>query len=335
MPLIPFIFTTLLALSRFEIVGARYNGFRHEALDASKKQQEKRLDPIVLNNTAIEQCPASTSTRSIYSILFPSPDAAPIEITAQSQVITSFLPEATWCVGPPIALIPISGPPYFNQSTEYETVTGGTAFCETAYVATQTTVCATTLTGIASKITISECDQEITFSSECGFTLETPTPTLAATANFSLITPAPTVKRMTTFWVAPWQSLTAGNTPSDVDIKICTLKDDESMECIRYQELWEVVVVTQTVTTPRDIQLTTTVTGPGTLIVETMQVLVTDTVVETVDLSTTLLLATEVEVESISKGKKLVTRPAGDSEPTNSATSTLYITKQLKYKSSM
>lgn len=198
----------------------------------------------------------------------------------------------------------------------------GTGYCETAFTPTETTVCATTLTGIASKITVTDCDQEITFSSECGFTLETPTPTV--TSGLSVITPAPTVKRMKTFWVAPWQSLTAGNTPSDVDIKICTILDDDTMECIRYREVWEVVVVTQTVTTQRDVQLTTTVTGPGTLIVETMEVYVTDTV-ETVDLSTTMLLETEVEVESISKGKKLVTRPASDAE------STLYITKHVKY----
>jgi hypothetical protein len=324
MPSLPYILASLLAIFCFEDVAARYNGFRHEAFDVSKK--DKRLSPAILNTTIEGQCLAPTSTRSIHSILFPSPEAAPIEITAQSQIVTSFIPEATWCVGPPIALIPISGPPYLNYSTEYEAFTAGTGHCETAYVPTQTTVCATTLTGIASRIIVSECDQEITFSSECGFTLEAPTP--AVTTNYSLVTPAPTVKRMKTFWLAPWQSLTAGNTPSDVDIKICTVLDDESMECIRYQEVWEVVVVTQTLTTQREVQLTTTVTGPGTLIIETMEVFVTDTV-ETVDLSTTMVLETEVEVETISKGKKLVTRPADDGRI---VTSTVYITNHLRHK---
>lgn len=333
MPLFPLILTTLFAIIRFEAVGARHNGFRHEALEASKKQQEKRLDPIILHNTTSEQFPASTttstSTYSIYSIVFPSPDAAPIEITAQSQVVTSFLPEATWCIGPPLAFLPVSGPPYFNRSTDYDAIIAGTGHCETVYVATETTICATTLTAIASKITVSECDQEITFSSEYDFTLETPTPTQAATANFSLITPFPTVKRVKSFWLAPWQSLTAGNTPSDVDLKICTILDEESMDCTRYQEVWEVVIVTKTATTQRDIQLTTTVTGPGTLIVETMEVTVTDTV-ETLDFSTTMLLQTEIETESISKEKKIVTSPAEGSDFT---ASTLYITKHLKYKS--
>ncbi|KAJ4286321.1 hypothetical protein N0V90_013355 [Kalmusia sp. IMI 367209] len=324
MPMFPHILTTLLAIARFRGITARYNagGFRHEAVDASNKHHERRLDPIIVNQTVTEQCQAPT--RSIYSLIYPSPDASAVEITAQSQVVTSYLPEMTWCVAPPIGFIPVSTAPYLN-STSYEVIAAGTGRCETVYVPTETTVCATTLTGIASKITVSDCDQEITFSSECGFTLETPTP---VATNFSLITPAPTVKRMMTYWIAPWQSLTAGDTPSDVDIKICTVEKDDSLECIRYQEVWEVVVVTKTFTTYREVQLTTTVTGPGTLIVETMEAYITDTI-ETIDLSTTLLLQTETKSESTSRGKKLVTRPNGISGQANS---TLYITKHLKYK---
>ena len=326
MPLFPHILTTILAIARFRGITARYNGFRHEAADASKQYEKRvdKLDPIVINHTVTEQC--TSTTRPIYSLFYPSLDATAIEITAQSQIVTSYLPEMTWCVGPPLALQPVSTrAPYLNYSTEYEVLTIGTGRCETVYVPTVTTVCATTLTGIASKITVSECDQQITFSSECGFTLETPSPTISS---LSLVTPAPTVKRMTTYWLAPWQSLTAGNTPSDVDIKICTVQEDESLECIRYQEVWEVFVVTKTFTTHRDVQLTATVTGPGTLIVETLNPVITDTV-ETIDLSTTLLLETEIETESTSKAKKLVTRSGGPSE---AATSTLYITKHIKYK---
>lgn len=326
MPMFPHIVTTLLAISRLPSILARYNGFRHEAMDASKKAQAKRLEPLIVNQTITEQCPEPTSTRSIHSIIFPSPDASPVEVTAQSQVVTSFFPEMTWCVGHPVALIPISGSPYLNQSLEYSTSMSGTSLCETVYVPTATTVCATTLTGIASKVTVSECDQEITFSSECGYTLETPTP---VTTNHSMITPAPTVKRMMTYWLAPWQSLTAGETPSDVDIKVCTILEDGNMECIRYQEVWEVVLVTSTITTSREISLTTTVSGPGTLMVETMEIYITDTI-ETVDLSTVFALETEIETESTSKGKKLVTRPETDGEP---PASTVYITKHLKYKS--
>lgn len=340
----PHILTTLLAIARFRGITARGNGFRHEAVDASNQRHERRiekLDPLIFNYTISEQCPAPT--RSIHSLVYPSPDASAVEITSQSQVITSYLPEMTWCVGPPIGFAMVTTrAPYQNESAAYEVVTAGTGHCETVYVPTETTVCATTLTGIASKIVVSECDQEITFSSECGFTLEAPTP---ITSDSSLITPAPTVKSMTTFWVAPWQSLTAGEVPSDVDIKVCTAQEDETLECIHYREVWEVLVITKTVTTHREVQLTTTVTGPGTLIVETMTAIVTDTV-ETVDLSTTLLLETGIETESTSKRKKLVTRPnvpeaseASDANEFNNAggpskpgASTFYITKHVKYK---
>jgi hypothetical protein len=338
----PHILTTLLAIARFRGITARGDGFPHEAVDASNQHYEKRvekLDPLIFDYSISEQCPAPTPP--VYSLFYPSPDASAVEITSQSQVVTSYLPEMTWCVGPPVAFAAVSTKaPYLNHSTEYEIVTAGAPRCETAYVPTNTTVCATTLTGLASKVTVSECDQEITFSSDCGFTLETPAP---VTSDSSLITPAPTVKRMTTYWVAPWQSLTAGEAPSEVDIKVCTVQEDDSLECLLYREVWEVFVVTKTITTHREVHLTTTVTGPGTLIIETMTALITDTV-ETIDLSTTLLLETGIETESTSKRKRLATRPneaivasaateASDiSEISDVAVSTLYVTKPVKYK---
>ncbi|KAF1958985.1 hypothetical protein CC80DRAFT_546303 [Byssothecium circinans] len=329
MPLFPHVLTSVLALTRFQGIFARYNGFRHEAVDASKQRPEKRAEPLFIQNSTItEQCSAATPIRTIHSLVYPSPNASAVEITAQSQVVTSFFPEMTWCVGSPMGLAPISGPPYMNKTTEYETVIAGTGYCETVYVPTTTAICATTITGIASKVTVSKCDQEVTFSSECGYELETPTPT--ATGNFSSITPAPTVQRLMTYWLAPWQSLTAGESPSDVDIKVCKVLDDDEMECTRYQEVWEVVTVTQTSISSHEVALTTTLSGPGTLIVETMEIYVTDTI-ETVDLSTTLLMKTEVEIESTSKAKKLVTRPETDVKPQSS---TLYITKHVKYKNS-
>lgn len=324
----------LLTLSRLHVsLARRQNGFKYETLDTAQKRaaEEKALEPLAIKFTVTEQCPTAASTRPpILSIVYPSPDADPVEVTAQSQVVTSYIPEMTWCVGPPVGLVlmtaNVTGPPYLNYSIQYSATVDGTGSCETAYVPTETTICATTLTGLASKVTITECDQEITFSSECGFTLETPTLTAS---NFSLITPAPSVKRMMTYWMAPWQSLTRGDTPSDVDIKICTVLDNDELECLRYQEVWEVVVVTKTVTSQRQVNLATTITGPGTLIMETIQIYITDTV-ETIDLSTILILETEIETETTSKGKKLATR-LGDGQ--GAPASTVYLTKKVKYRS--
>lgn len=299
-------------------------------------------EPLTINYTTTEfvtstesvvstqQCPPPTSSRTIFSIVFPSPDAAPIEVTSQSQVLTSFVPEMTWCAAPVLGLVPISGPPYSNTTnttTNYSTTFIGTSSCETVYAPVMTTVCATTLTGLASKVTITDCSQEVTFSTECGFALETPSP---VTSNASLITPAPTVKRTFTYWLAPWQSLTAGEAPSDVDVKICTVLDSGDLECSRYQEVWEVVMVTKTTTRTRPIGFTATLSGPGTLIVETLQTVITDTI-ETIGLSTTLLLETEVETESTSTARKTNT----DSELTvNGGTSTVFITKTVVHKHS-
>jgi hypothetical protein len=81
--------------------------------------------------------------------------------------------------------------------------------------------------------------------------------------------------------------MTAGETPSDVDVKICTDLDDDNMERILYQEVWEVVVVTSTMTKQHTVQNSTTVSGPGILIVATATGIYTDTI-ESIDLSTVL-----------------------------------------------
>ncbi|KAF1829835.1 hypothetical protein BDW02DRAFT_651064 [Decorospora gaudefroyi] len=234
----------------------------------------------------------------------------------------------TWCVGPPMALLPMTGPPYVNESTGYSTMMGGTGSCETMYTPIETTVCTTTLTGLGSKvpvIALRECMDNLGVAPHRCFTVQKATP---VTTNGSLVTPAPTVKWVQTFWLAPWQSLTAGQTPSDVDVKICTGLDEVNMECVRYQEVWEVVVVTSTLTTQHTVQISTTVSGPGTLIVATATGVYNDTI-ESIDLSTLLLMETEIETESISSGKK----PTATVHSTMEVTTTVFITKHLQHQS--
>jgi hypothetical protein len=274
--------------------------------------------------TTTQQCPTPSSTRTTYTSVIPSPNAPPIEITTQSQILTSYMPQMTWCVGPPMAISALPGASDAS-TTDYTTIIDGTGSCSTQYTPVTTTVCATTLTGLASRVTITDCDQEVTFSTECSFMLETPTPT---TESSSLITPAPTVKQVFTYWLAPWQSLTGGETPSDVDVKICTALGDGKFECTRHQEVWEVVLVTKTLTTTRSIGFTATVTGPGTLIIETIQAFITNTT-KFIDLSTTLLLETLIETESTSVARKT---PTGSSLLPEASVSTLYVTKTLQHK---
>jgi hypothetical protein len=318
---------------------------------------QRRLPHEIYNVTGVEQLPAAvtvdltttvttslTSTEtatttvttvlpppppvSTLTVIYPSSDAAPVEVTSISQVVTSYIPEATWCLGGPIYLSSISGSPFFNGSANYTQIVG-TGTCGVEYSTTAKTICATTLTGLASKVTVSECDQQITFSSECGFTLETPTPASATTNYSALITPAPTVRRLMTYWLAPWQSLTAGEAPSDVDVKVCKVLDDGSMECKRFQEVWEIVVVTSTVTTSFPVTFSKTVSGPGALIFDSSTSYVNSTT-EFISLSKTLRLETEVTIESTST----VTRSTVDPSQTSELpTSTVTITRHVEYVS--
>jgi hypothetical protein len=328
-----FIIPSLALLHSLPSLAAVHLGLPHELINVTQAIALPETikvtiaEPYTVNYTTTEsltttqQCPTPSSTRTIHSIVFPSPDAAPIEVTSQSQVLTSYVPEMTWCVAPPVVFVPISVAPYANVSANYTAIASGTSSCETVYAPVMTTVCATTLTGLASKITITDCSQEVTFSTECGFDLEMPTP-VASTA---LITPPPIVRRTFTYWLAPWQSLTAGETPSDVDVKICKVLDNGDLECSRFREVWEVVMVTTTLTTTRPFGFTATVSGPGTLIVATLHAVVTDTI-ETIGLSTTLLLETEIETESTSTGRKSVTNSG---LTVDGGTSTVFVTKTV------
>jgi hypothetical protein len=264
--------------------------------------------------------------------------------------VTTYFKEAVWCVGPALYHSLLPGAPFTNGSANYTQIESGTGSCSTIYSAAPTTVCATTLTGFASRVTVTECEQEVSFSSENGFSLVTPAPSTvwasigddesgaSGSASPVTITAAPTLQRLVTYWLAPWQALTAGGVPSSVDVKICTLDTPDAgrRTCQRYREVWEVVVVTSTSTTSRAVELLTTLSGPGTLVVQTTKSYVTDTVV-TIDLSTTLLLETEREVESTSVSvlqREVSTPSVPTPTETRRSTSTRYITKHLELRPS-
>lgn len=223
------------------------------------------------------------------------------------------------CVGPPVAFVPITitGPPYLNYSMSV----AGNGSCSTYYTRTVTTVCATTLTGLATRIRISQCSQKVTFSSDFGYSLETPSPVMNSSA---LITPAPAIKTMITYYLAPWQALTSGGTPSNVDSKICTIQSDDRLDCAYYHEVWHIQIITVTSTTTSHVDLTTTVFGPGTLMVETIHMDITTTM-SSISLSTSMVLETEFEVETTSK----ITRPslAEFTQPT------VYMTRTVEHAS--
>ena len=163
----------LLLFSTFAIgSGARLAAPPHRHRDVVAKRQNVDGDAPA----------ATTDPGAVITYITPSPDATPIAVTEQGQLVTSYVPEYTLCDIP--GLVQFSIPPVpttlhptaipygnFSLSTTDESGT-----CTTIYNPTPTYVCKTTLTGLFDMYTVSECDQEITFSTQYGYVLVTPTP---------------------------------------------------------------------------------------------------------------------------------------------------------------
>lgn len=157
-----------------------HQAHKHEARDLGKRQVGPPYMP------ARRQAVPTTSAADVLTYITPSPGAKPIAVTEQSQYVTSFEPQYTLCELPPLAFFsasPVrpstvaSTAPYRNYSIS---IPEGNGTCTTVYKPTHTMVCATTLTGLFDKWTVTQCDQELTFSTQYGYVLVTPTPTPAA-----------------------------------------------------------------------------------------------------------------------------------------------------------
>ena len=296
---------------------------------ATATTTETATETATQTTTETTTLPPPPPPLSTLTVIYPSPSAAPIEITSTSQVITSFIPLATFCVGPARYFSSIAGGPFTNGSANVTAFDSGTSSCSVAYSTTTKTICATTLTGLVSRITVSECDQEITFSSEAGFTLVTPSPPTPASTNVNaaaLITPRPTLQRLHTYYLAPWQSITAGVPPSDVDVKLCTEQANGTEQCTRYKEVWEIVPVTSTSTIHLPATLSRTIEGPGKFIFDASTSYVDSTTVF-VGLSKMLRLETEVLGQSTGRSRK----PTATVRATSRFTSTRTVTRHLEH----
>jgi len=97
----------------------------------------------------------------ILTFFTPSPFADLVPITKQSQVETSYVPQLTLCGPPPLTLVSgkltlqetTTQPPYRNLSS---LSLPRNESCYTVYSSTATTICATVLIGIATRVTISQ-----------------------------------------------------------------------------------------------------------------------------------------------------------------------------------
>ncbi|KAK6002923.1 hypothetical protein QM012_001673 [Aureobasidium pullulans] len=294
---------------------AAFHPFRHEAIEVCRRQAAASSDAQLQSSTA----------GSVLTYITPSPGASPLPVTQQSQLVSSDVPLFTLCALPPEAFSSVTTTPtqttapYQNYSIS---IPPGPGTCTTVYSPTVTMVCATTLTGIDRVYPVTACNQDITFSTDFGYVLETPSATLVsatdANGTAALITPPPTVQPLTTYYIAPWNELTSAGPPTDVDQKICATFPNGTEECVVEYYVWKTSLVTIPMTTVTSINLTTTVAGPSQIIVETFVANVTE-MLTTFSMSTTMELTYSVETETTN----IATRPTVSTEPTVTETYTL------------
>ncbi|PSK34891.1 hypothetical protein B9Z65_1474 [Elsinoe australis] len=302
----------LLAVAQAVAAGP---AFQHNAFDLAKRQELIPAMPVMAAAATTPSAPL------VYTYITPSPGATPIPVTSLGQFVTSYVPQYTLCALPPIAQIPQPTPtpwpstrPYNNYTASYDS---GTGRCSTIYSETVTEVCATTLTGLVDRYTITSCAQNVTFSTQYGYLLITATPTTAAPAT---ITPFPTVtvRTLTTYFIASWQALTTAGPPTDVDLRICSLQSNGTNLCVLEYQIWRPTTVTYVEISTTSINLTTTMAGPSQLIFETITANVSARLT-TVSLVETAELAYSIEREST----EILTRGGTVTEPTSYVTYTV------------
>ncbi|KAK8155778.1 hypothetical protein IWX90DRAFT_47718 [Phyllosticta citrichinensis] len=274
-----------------------------------------------LGSTTSSSSRTSSHSRRTYSHFIPSPSAFPIPVTLQHQVETTYIPRYTTCREVPETTA-LPGPPYLNNTPTATPTASST--CETFYDPLETTLCHTTLIGLATRVTITDCSQEITFSSDFGAALVTPNPTRVGTGSLrSTLTPGPFTQLQTTYYISPWHSFVDnhGQIPEHVDVKVCHARADNATidDCIREEESWAAVpvVVTTHFTTSVDM-LATLTDGPGTYYVGTIHGHFISNRT-TVSLSTTMIMNWVYEAETISRGPRISATPGPVALPTSPA----------------
>lgn len=184
----------------------------------------------------------SWNTTNPYVFSVPSPSVILPSPTSQGMAVTSVVPQYEICDKP--------GSNTTSCSTVFETIT--------------TKSCSTVLTYAFSKTTITECDHNVTFSSQKTYALATTilhvtaaglqprdVPTFASTP--STIT---YVQSTVSYYAAPWQSLAADN-PTGITVSICTTDFMGVKTCLTVEEVWVVHTEYVPVTTTSLLSIST------------------------------------------------------------------------------
>ncbi|TAQ85484.1 hypothetical protein B7494_g6191 [Chlorociboria aeruginascens] len=126
-----------------------------------------------------------------------------------------------------------------------------TTSCSNSYqTITTTSPCSTVLTAFYQSVTVTECDQNITFSSQSSWVL-------ASTSTSSpSSTPTTYIESVVSYYVAPWQSLAARNS-SAITVNVCSTDFVGIITCTQIQEVWIVQTESKPVISTTTLSIST------------------------------------------------------------------------------
>lgn len=190
-----------------------------------------------------------TTTITVLTFLIPSPSAAAIPITSQSQLVTSYVPQLTACPITTYAFpfakrqaLYVSGPTYSYSNISRPMTASAPPSCSILYSPTVTPICHTTLTPLGSiPSVITACDQSIAFQTDYGFYYPSNGP----------------VELVPTTYVAPWDSVITGAPLGTVIASFCP----SGGACTTYAETWYPEIFQATATSMSTVDINTVVTG--------------------------------------------------------------------------
>ena len=183
---------------------------------------------------------ASSSSYQSYHFSLPAPSVIEPTLTSQGMVVSSVIPLYEICNTPGL----------------------DTTSCSTVFETIVTTACSTVLTYAFTQATVSDCSQNITFSTQSSYSLVT-------TTISPDVTPAPLnqplatttyIQSIVSYYIAPWQAL-AANTPSNVTVLVCEYDLSGSPICTTIQEVWVVSTVHIPVITTSTLIISTTLSS--------------------------------------------------------------------------
>lgn len=179
-----------------------------------------------------------------YSV--PSPRVITPTLTSQSMVVTSV-----------VAAYEVCNTPGSNTSST----------CSTVFRNITTSLCSTVLTAWFTSVTVTDCNQNITFSTQTSYSLATATTipsTPSALPASQALSQGPTattfVQSVVYYFIAPWQSL-AANTPTNIAVLICKFDQDDSKICHEIKEVWVVHTENVPVTSTSTVSISTSFTA--------------------------------------------------------------------------